>query len=89
MAKVLDPNIVERIARLIKLKRNALLLFKPNSEADDKAYVVVINNVKRFQFNIKHGSCGMSFWQIAVTIGHTRDVMNISKLTDVSDHLVS
>jgi hypothetical protein len=33
---------------LIKLKRNALLLFKPDGEADNGLYVVVIKNVKRF-----------------------------------------
>jgi hypothetical protein len=30
----------------------------------------------------------MSFQQIAVVIGHTRDVMSIGKLSGVSDHLV-
>ncbi len=40
--EVLDPNIAESVARLIKLKRNALLLFKPDTEADDESYVVVI-----------------------------------------------
>jgi hypothetical protein len=44
--EVLDPSIVEHVARLIKLKRNALLLFKPDGEVDDKSYVVVIKNVK-------------------------------------------
>lgn len=46
--EALDPNITERDARLIKLKRNTLLLFKPDSETDDRSYVVVIKNVKRF-----------------------------------------
>ncbi len=59
--EALDLNIVERAARLIKLKRNALLLFKPDGEADDGSYVVVIKNVKWFQLIIKHASCGMSF----------------------------
>ena len=86
--EALDPNIVERAARLIKLKRNALLLFKPDGEADDGSYVVVIKNVKRFQLIIKHASCGMSFRQIAAAIGHARDVMSIGKLSGVSDHLV-
>ncbi|CAM6051710.1 unnamed protein product [Sphagnum compactum] len=86
--EVLDPNITERAARLIKLKRNALLLFKPDGKADDGSYIVVIKNVKRFQLIIKHASCGMSFRQIAAAIGHTRDVMSIGKLTGVSDHLV-
>jgi len=46
--EALDPNIAERVARLIKLKHNALPLFKPDSEADDRSYIVVIKNVKRF-----------------------------------------
>ncbi len=86
--EALDPNIAEHAARLIKLKRNALLLFKPNCEADDGSYIVMIKNVKRFQLIIEHASCGMSFWQIAAAIGHTRDVMSIGKLSGVSDHLV-
>jgi len=44
--EALDLNIAECAIRLIKLKRNALLLFKPNGEADDGSYVVVIKNVK-------------------------------------------
>lgn len=83
-----DPNIVERVARLIKLKRNALLLFKPDGGADDGSYDVVIKNVKWFQLIIKHASCGMSFRQIAAAIGHTRDVMSMGNLSNVSDHLV-
>ncbi len=51
-----DSNIAERVTRLIKLKRNALLLFKPDGEVDDGSYVVVIKNVKRFQLIIKHAS---------------------------------
>jgi hypothetical protein len=86
--EALDLNIAECAIRLIKLKRNALLLFKPDSEADDGSYVVVIKNVKRFQLIIKHASCSMSFRQIAAVIGHTRDVMSIAKLSGVSDHLV-
>jgi len=86
--EALNPNIVEHAARLIKLKRNALLLFKPNYEADDGSYIVMIKNVKRFQLIIKHASCGMSFRQITAAIGHTRDVMSIEKLSSVSDHLV-
>ncbi|CAK9203931.1 unnamed protein product [Sphagnum troendelagicum] len=86
--EALDPNIAEHVARLIKLKRNALLLFKPDCEADDGSYIVMIKNVKRFQLIIKHASCGMSFRQIAAAIGHTRDVMSIGKLSGVSDHLV-
>ena len=85
----LDPNIAERAARLIKLKRNALLLFKTDIEADNGSYVVVIKNIKRFQLIMKHASCGMSFRQIAATIRHTCDVMSIGKLSGVSDHLVS
>ncbi|CAK9866624.1 unnamed protein product [Sphagnum jensenii] len=50
--EALDPNITERDTRLIKLKRNALLLFKPDDEAEDESYVVVIKNVKRFQLII-------------------------------------
>ncbi|CAM6027359.1 unnamed protein product [Sphagnum balticum] len=86
--EALDPNIAECATRLIKLKHNALLLFKPDSEADDGSYVVMIKNVKRFQLIIKHASCGMSFRQIVATIGHTRDLMSIEKLSGVSDHLV-
>jgi hypothetical protein len=74
-----DPNIVERVARLIKLKRNALLLFKPDGGANDGSYDVVIKNVKWFQLIIKHASCGMSFRQIAAAIGHTRDVMSMEQ----------
>ncbi|CAK9230675.1 unnamed protein product [Sphagnum troendelagicum] len=86
--EALDLNIAERATRLIKLKHNTLLLFKPDIEADDGLYVVVIKNVKRFQLITKHASCGMSFQQIAVVIRHTRDVMSIGKLSGVSDHLV-
>jgi len=86
--EALDLNIAECAIRLIKLKRNALLLFKPDGEADDGSYVVVIKNVKRFQLIIKHASCSMSFRQITTVIGHTRDVMSIAKLSGVSDHLV-
>jgi len=86
--EALDPNIAEHVARLIKLKRNALLLFKPDCEADNGSYIVMIKNIKRFQLIIKHVSCGMSFRQIAAAIRHTRDVMSIGKLSDVSDHLV-
>jgi len=46
--EALNPNIAERVARLIKLKHNALPLFKPDGEADDKSYVIVIKNVKWF-----------------------------------------
>ncbi len=46
--EALDPNIAEHAARLIKLKRNALLLFKPDCEADDGSYIIMIKNVKRF-----------------------------------------
>jgi len=46
--EALDPNIAEHVARLIKLKRNALLLFKPNYKVDDGLYIVMIKNVKRF-----------------------------------------
>jgi hypothetical protein len=59
--EALNPNIVERATRMIKLKRNTLLLFKSDGKADDGSYVVMIKNVKRFQFIIKHVSCGMSF----------------------------
>jgi hypothetical protein len=86
--EALNPNIAEHAARLIKLKRNALLLFKLDCEADDGSYIVMIKNVKRFQLIIKHASCGMSFRQIAAAIRHTRDVMSIGKLSSVSDHLV-
>ncbi len=86
--EALDSNIAERAACLIKLKCNAFLLFKSDGEADDGSYVVVIKNVKWFQLIIKHASCGMSFRQIVVVIGHTRDVMSIGKLSGVSDHLV-
>jgi hypothetical protein len=86
--EALDPNIAEHVARLIKLKRNALLLFKPYYEADDGSYIVMIKNITRFQLIIKHASHDMSFRQIAATIGHTRDVMSIGKLSGVSDHLV-
>jgi len=86
--EALDPNIVEHAARLIKLKRNALLLFKLDCEANDGSYIVMIKNVKRFQLIIKHALCGMSFRQITAAIGHTCDVMSIGKLSDVSDHLV-
>ncbi|CAM6058285.1 unnamed protein product [Sphagnum tenellum] len=86
--EALDPNIAKRATRLIKLKRNALLLFKLDDEANDGSYIVMIKNVERFQLIIKHVSCGMSFWQIAAVIGHMRNVMNIKKLSGVSDHLV-
>jgi hypothetical protein len=33
--EALDPNIAQRAVHLIKLKHNALLLFKPDGEADD------------------------------------------------------
>jgi hypothetical protein len=46
--EALDPNIAEHAARLIKLKRNALLLFKPDCEADDGSYIIMIKNVKWF-----------------------------------------
>ncbi len=86
--EALDPNITKRATRLIKLEHNALLLFKPDGKADDESYAVVIKNVKRFQLTIKHTSCSMLFRQIAAVIEHTRDVMSIRKLSDVSDHLV-
>ena len=86
--EALDPNIVEHVVRLIKLKHNALLLFKPDGKANDGSYVVVIKNVKRFQLIIKHTSCDMSFRQIAAAIGHVCDVMSIGKLSSASDHLV-
>jgi len=86
--EALDLNIAEHVVRLIKLKRNASLLFKLDCEADDGSYIVMIKNVKRFQLIIKHVSCGMSFRQIAAIIGHTRDVMSIGKLSGVSDNLV-
>jgi hypothetical protein len=83
-----DSNIAKRVARLFKLKRNTLQLFKPDGKVDDGSYVVMIKNVKRFQLIIKHVSCGVSFRQIAAAIGHTRDVMGIEKLSGMSDHLV-
>jgi hypothetical protein len=64
-----DLNITERATHLIKLKRNALLLFKSDGETDNGSYVVVIKNVKWFQLIIKHASCGMSFRHIAPVIG--------------------
>ncbi|CAK9234380.1 unnamed protein product [Sphagnum troendelagicum] len=45
--EALDPYIVEHVARLIKLKRNALLLFKMDYEVDDDSYIVMIKNVKQ------------------------------------------
>ncbi len=40
--KAFDPNIVEHVVRLIKLKCNAFLLFKSDGKTDDGSYVVVI-----------------------------------------------
>ncbi|KAH9558971.1 hypothetical protein CY35_06G034900 [Sphagnum magellanicum] len=62
------------------------LLFQPKNEMAALEH----NNGEALNPNIaeRHTSCGMSFRQIAATIGHTRDVMSIGKLNNVSDHMV-
>ena len=82
--------VFQRIAKLAKQKKHAMLLFKPAELAAEGAasYTVTIKNPMRYHLAIDHVGAGISIKQTDLAIGHTKIRAQLPKQAGINDLIV-
>lgn len=80
-----DLHAADRAAKILKLKENAMALFK---RQEDGSYKVEVSNPVRYELTIRTVACGASFRMTAAIMDQTRTILNQAKLTGINDTMV-